>query len=144
MWRHRDLDEAYRRMLARDGRSAERKRLLGGLEVLTPFELAARAGVAGSRAASHARQLRQQRLAFAVADHENWLFPAFQFVPEGRPRLEMRYLIELFDAAARDEWQLLEFCVMPHVLLPAPPMALLSADAARVLRVAEWEVEVEC
>lgn len=136
-------DTAVRKRMAARGASPERQALLAGLEFLRPRALAALAGRDAATAQEFARGLRDERCAFAVADRDDWLFPAFQFRRGVEAKRWLPELVELFFAQRRGEWDLLEFLAMPHLLVGAPPATLLDAPSSRLLWLAEWELEVE-
>ncbi len=80
---------------------------------------------------------RQERSLFSVTQSGRTVIPAFQFDPEGRPRADLRPLLEALLAGGVDGWQLWAWLTSPSNLLSGEvPEAVAATNPARATRAA--------
>jgi hypothetical protein len=126
-------------------RNAElRGRLLREWRVLTSAQVADVAGSAAGNRAALATRWRQEARIFGVPAQGGggeYVYPSFQFTPDGQPRANLRQLIEAFPVAAR-EWQLFAWLTGASGWLDGQrPLDRVDEDPQAVLRAAAMEFD---
>ncbi len=98
--------------------------------------------VVGQKSASSARtwlhRRREERSLFSVTYSGRTVIPAFLFDSEGRPRDELKPMLEALLSGGVDGWQLWTWLTNPSNLLSGEiPEAVAATDPARATRAAE-------
>jgi hypothetical protein len=121
-------------------RNAElRRQLLEKYPVLTSAQVAELAGSSASNRAATATRWRHEGRIFGIPNPgttSEYVYPSFEFTPEGQPRPGLRPVISVFPEHAR-EWQLFGWLTSSNGWLGGPaPLDLLDEDPAGVKRAA--------
>jgi Protein of unknown function (DUF2384) len=124
-------------------RNAElRNRLLEQYKVLSSTQVAELAGSAAANKAATATRWRHEGRIFGVpapGTTSEYVYPSFEFLPEGQPRPNLRRVIAVFPEGAR-EWQLFAWLTGPNGWLAGRvPLEVLDEDPSRVERAAVEE-----
>jgi Protein of unknown function (DUF2384) len=126
-------------------RNAElRKRLLERYKVLSSAQVAELAGSsAGNRAATATRWRHEGRI-FGIptpGTTSEYVYPSFEFLPEGQPRPNLRRVIAVFPESAR-EWQLFAWLTTSNGRLQGrKPLDVIDEDLAQVEHAAIQEFD---